>query len=229
MQSLNAHHRQILRCWLGAGNYYQLENIVKYIAEINDEFLGRKGSISLNRYLFWKNYQQHILDYWLLLPEKYLNLTEKFQDGNFKPIKIGQYDKLFLEPIILLRFEHYYFMQPLVHKANHENINIANLIMFEQNDALDKAVNQPIFETDILLNTKPCLIHDHSNLWQSDMALTLMENFNINANFRKLTPEKHKMRLSAISYWYKNLDKRKWSNDIFISYHKRFERHKNVD
>lgn len=225
IKSLDAHHRQILRCWIGAGNYYQLETIVKYIATLNNEKWKESRSISLNRYLFWKSYQQQILDYWLLLPDKYLKLLEKFKDGNFKPIKMGQYDKLFLEPIILLRFEHYYFMQPLVHNAT-----IANLLMFEKTDELDNAVNQPIFQMETLSNAKPCLVHDHSYLWQFDMAMTLAENFNINSPtghiFRQPTTEQCEDRLSKIEYWYKNLDKTKWDNNVFISYHKRLERHK---
>lgn len=223
IKSLDAHHRQIFRCWIGAGNYYQLETIVKYIAEINGE---DKGSLSISRYMFWKGYQQQILDYWLLLPDKYLKLLEKFKDGNFKPIKIGQYNKLFLEPIILLRFEHYYFMQPLVHDAT-----IANLLMFEKNNDLNNEVNEPNFKTDVLLNTKPCLIHDLHRFWKMDMAMTLAENFKINNPNKKYSLEDgdHKKRLKHMDWWYKNLDKTKWDNDVFISYHKRFERHKNVD
>lgn len=244
LQKLSVHHRQILRCWLGAGNYYQLEKAVRDIASVNKEDIDGGNSIILNRYLFWTNYQQHILDYYLLLPRnnKYQTLVKDLKDINIK-IMGGDFADTneFSEPIILLRFDKYYFLQPL---------REPHLIMTDDCERMDRILGREIFDVNALVHIKPCLSHDHFYLWQRDAALTLEEYFNIHPSDAKnfvFTPkitddlynpkrtQDHKERLEKLKNWHRKV-KSLVDDSLFgtiigyneksaISYHKRLERH----
>lgn len=80
----------------------------------------------------------------------------------------------FSEPIILLRFDKYYFIQPLVHLAD-----MVSLLMTQDCHIIDEALKQETFNVNQLMFITLCLVHDHQYLWQRDAALTLKESFNI--------------------------------------------------
>lgn len=223
--SLDNKHRQILRVWLGAGNYYELRKIVEYIAEINQETQSSKKSISLSRYEFWQGFQSYIVDYWLLVPQNQLADYTGINSQNIKPMTYsGKYN----QPVILLRFDEYYFIQPLVYRA-HE----VDLIMTNDVKILDRFLSENSFDGNILDTITPCLIHDHFYLWQPNMARTLKEYFTIVSSdpyhFSELNSEKSKERLKNLNRWITQAKERnKEYGDIgqyALSYKERHNRH----
>ena len=238
-QLLGKEYQQILRCWLGAGNYYQLEKAVRYIAQISDE----KANRTINRYIFWTNYQQHIVDYWLLIPTNQQNKYYPiFATANIKLVcnkSSRNYtnsmttSNVSAVPTVLLKFDDYYLIQPLV-EGN------ADLVMTSSVALLDKALQSDEIESCVFDNIEPCVIHDHRHLWQRDMALCLKENFNImmgdpsrfiytpaiSDSFTH--PRKsidHKARLENIESWYRYSSHKIELDKYAISYQKRRERH----
>lgn len=241
LSALSHEERTILRCWLGSGHYYQLEKAVMEIAELNDENLSEQRSVSLNRYLFWTNYQQHILDYWLLIPfnqeHKYQSIMNK---ANVKLMTVSEQSKQDI-PVVLLKFDKYYFIQPLVLTALQ-----ADLVMTQNKDKIEQSLSSDsLFDSTILHNIEPCLIHDHMFLWQNDMALCLQESFNIHmGNPKRFVITKHRVetfpqhnldhreRLNKLEQWYsasksRYLYRRSESEVIYFaqSYLKRIQRH----
>lgn len=244
-QLLDKKYQQILRCWLGAGNYYQLEKAVRYIAQVNDEDIDGNRSISINRYIFWTNYQQHIVDYWLLIPSgqqgKYYPI---FATANIKIINNrlswGHNNSMITEdiasvPTVLLKFDDYYIIQPLVNSGGK-----ADLLMTSSVGLLDKAFQADEIESHIFDRIEICLIHDHMFLWQRDMALCLKENFKIimgNPDRFVYTPTfgdsfirpsksiDHQARLENIERWYKYSRYTSHLDKYAISYQKRHARH----
>ena len=247
---LDKKYQQILRCWLGAGNYYQLEKAVRYIAQVNEENIDENRSVSINRYIFWTNYQQHIVDYWLLIPanqqDKYYPI---FTTANIKLVSskngLRQVNSLTTEnvssvPTVLLKFDDYYFIQPLVSSGGKADLIMTNSVLL-----LDTALQSDEIDSDVFDNIEPCLIHDHMFLWQRDMAMCLKENFKImmgNLNKFVYTPTfgdsfihpkksiDHKARLENIERWYRysRYSNERYSNELdkyAISYHKRHARH----
>lgn len=244
-QLLNKKYQQVLRCWLGAGNYYQLEKAVRYIAQVNEEKINENKSISINRYIFWTNYQQHIVDYWLLIPANQQSRYHPiFATANIKLIhnkvtinhpKSTITENIFAVPTVLLKFDEYYFIQPLVHSAGK-----ADLVMTNSVALLDKVLQYDEIENGVFDNIEPCLIHDHMFLWQRDMALCLKEDFNImmgdpsrfiytpNISDSFTHPRKsidHKARLENIERWYRYSSHKNELDKYAISYQKRQIRH----
>lgn len=244
-QLLGKEYQQILRCWLGAGNYYQLEKAVRYIAQINDEDIESNRSISINRYIFWTNYQQHIVDYWLLIPS---NQQEKyhpiFATANIKLVSnkcsLGYSSSMTTEnvssvPTVLLKFDDYYFIQPLVNSGGK-----ADLVMTSSVALLDSALQSDEIESRVFDNIEPSLIHDHMFLWQRDMAMCLKESFKIimsNPDRFVYTPTfgdsfinpskviDHKARLENIERWYRYSRYTSELDKYAVSYQKRHARH----
>lgn len=114
--------------------------------------------------------------------------------------------------IVLLKFEKYYVIQPLVLTKNQ-----VDLIMTAEIEKIESGLTNNLFNSSILHIVEPCLIHDHEFLWQNDMALTLRDYFDIemsNPNkfvitttMTKTFPEKnvqHTKRLEAINKWYQS-------------------------
>lgn len=244
-QLLDKKYQQILRCWLGAGNYYQLEKAVRYIAQVNDEDIKNNRSISINRYIFWTNYQQYIMDYWLLIPSSQQGKYHPiFSTANIKLIhnrpSWGYANSKMTEnmasvPTVLLKFDDYYFIQPLVSSGGK-----ADLIMSNSVALLDEALQADEIESHIFDKIDVCLIHDHMFLWQRDMALCLKENFKIimsDPNRFVYTPTfgdsfirpsrsiDHKGRLENIERWYRYSCYTSQLDKYAISYQKRHARH----
>lgn len=244
-QLLGKEYQQILRCWLGAGNYYQLEKAVRYIAQVNDEDIESNRSISINRYIFWTNYQQHIIDYWLLIPSnqqaKYqpifatanIKLVSKESTLNYSSSMIAE--NVASVPTVLLKFDDYYFIQPLVNTGGK-----ADLVMTSSVALLDSALQPNEIESHVFNNIELNLIHDHMFLWQRDMAMCLKEIFKIimgNPNRFVYTPTfgdsfinpskniDHKGRLENIERWYKYSRHKDELDKYAISYQKRHVRH----
>ncbi len=235
LSGLSLHHRTILRYWLGAGHYHQLKDIISYIAYDQGEGKDGRGSISINRYWFWTNYQQHILDYCLLLPPSYSHISKRFPQGQFKMMLPSASHTA---PIALLRFEGYYFIQSFILGAGY-----TNLIMTTEYDKLDNALKANVFNPDILDDLAPCLVHDHYMLWQSDAGITLLEEFNIKPSnmeqfevtpklkypLRKpLSKDQHQERLTVLDNWYKKFGN-SYPKSAQISYNSRFKRHGKED
>lgn len=247
LNRLDLKYVKILRCWLGTGNYYQLEQLVREIAMLHGEFHPNKGSISLHRYIFWTNYQQHILDYYLLIPqnrqELYRNIMEK---ANSKLMTTLIQEEMNV-PVVLLKFDKYYVIQPLVLTASQ-----VDLIMTEEIEKIENGLANHLFNSSILSTVEPCLIHDHYNLWQNDMALTLRDYFDIqmsNPNQFVITttrvisfPAKnvqHADRLEVINKWYQSANStdsryiyrkaKNMLNKYALSYLQRMIRHASID
>ncbi len=219
LSGLSLHHRTILRYWLGAGHYHQLKDIISYIAYEKGEGQEGKGSISLNRYKFWVDYQQHILDYCLLLPYDYNHIPKRFHQGQFK---IMMPSASYNVPIALIRFEKYYFIQSFIQTGSR-----TNLLMTTDCQILDNALKADQFDPKILDGVTLCLVHDHYSWWQQDAQRTLLETFGITPKYKSrkiFTQEEHQKRLNDLKTWHRILGDR-YSERIQISYNKRFERH----
>lgn len=171
-EKLGHDYLPILRVWIGAGNYYQLEKNVRHISFIHGEHKSERGkNISLNRYFFWTNYQQYIMDYWLLLPKYYASDYDKIaKTENIKWI-LGAGNV----PIIILRIDKYYLIQPLVLRAPE-----CDLVMTDDLVNMEKILNKPMIDIHEIKQIKPCLIHDFYFGWQQEMY-RFLKGFNIQA------------------------------------------------
>lgn len=233
---LDNQYKSILRCWLGAGNYYQLEKAVRYIAQINLENIQQNRSISINRYMFWTNYQRYIIDYWLLIPasqqSKYYPI---FATTNIKLINnknhLRYFDSIVTRnlasvPTVLLKFDNYYFFQPLVNRAGGKDS--ADLIMTDNVQLLGNLLKSDNIDIHQFDKVEPCLIHDHMYLWQPDMASSLLEQFNITMKesfIRSNNKINHKERLNYIESWYNSSRFKELLGRYATSYQKRHKRH----
>lgn len=215
---LDIHHLQILRCWIGAGNYYQLEKTVRKISQIHNEHLKDKGkNISLNRYFFWTNYQRFIVDYYLLLPKDSYYLYDSIDKNENIKLLTKNHLGSKLYPIIVLRFEEYYFIQPLVFKSPE-----CELVMTADVDFLDSKFNQKSIDISELLSVEPCLIHDFCFGWQQPLVVFLKDfgiyttssmikvsenssgiDFEIDVS-KKLNYTEEKDRKRQLDFWFNN-------------------------
>lgn len=160
-EKLGQDYLKILRVWIGAGNYYQLEKSVRYISHIHDEQQKEHGrNISLNRYFFWTNYQQYIVDYWLLLPKYHALDYDKITNTENIKWSVG----LGNVPVIILRLDKYYVIQPLALKATK-----CDLVMTDDVVYMDKLLKKELIDIDELTSVLPCLIHDFYFGWQQEM------------------------------------------------------------
>lgn len=182
LQQLDTYYLKILRCWLGAGNYYQLEKIVRKISAIHHE--SEKGSvISINRYLFWTNYQNYIVDYYLLIPKQSIYNYEKLLGNeNFRYLTARHLSgEEQLVPTILLKFNGYYFIQPLVNRGR-----LAELVMTKDINIIDGIINNQEIDIVTFKTLTPCLIHDFYFGWQGEMAHFLQNAFGILMSGKKI-------------------------------------------
>lgn len=166
LQGLDNHYLVVLRAWLGAGNYYQLEKTVRKISQIHDE--GNK--ISINRYLFWTNYQSYITDYLLLLPSSQKSLYDNMVGENTKWIA-----EEFIEfPIIVLILDEFVIIQPLVvYGADAELKVIKKSVMDSDGYLLQKS--KEVSLVNLVDKYEPCLIHDFYYGWQTELVGYLEE------------------------------------------------------
>ena len=161
LSALGQEYRAILRVWLGSGNYYQLENVVK---RLDDE----KHRI-MNRYIFWRNYQNHFVDNWLLISQQqFQKYTPQLQNELRSLINV-KFMSGDAKPIVLLRTEQFYFIQSLEVDAS------VDLLVTEDLNYLDNLLKQNLINHCSLEDITPCLIHDHQYLWQNDMAICLKD------------------------------------------------------
>lgn len=214
-EKLGQEYLKILRVWIGAGNYYQLEKSVRYISYIHNEHKEERGkNISLNRYFFWTNYQQYIVDYWLLLPKYHALDYDKIAITENIKWSIGAGDV----PIIILRLDKYYLIQPLVLKATK-----CDLVMTDDMVYMDKLLRKELIDINELISVSPCLIHDFYFGWQQEMH-HLLKAFNIhsssnrikvaetnNGDFRidglgELSANDKTQRKSMLRDWYRSAD-----------------------
>lgn len=219
IELLDGDYRTVLRCWLGSGNYYQLENVIDMIAREND-LNYHTNSITMNRFLFWSNYQIHFIDNWLLIPDKDWHKYPKAHGlSNVKNMHGGDY------PIALLKVKGYYFIQTFVATALGGG---ADLLATTELLKIDNELRQPhYFDYQVIKTIKLAIIHDHMMLWQNDMALCL-ESINIlmanPKNFvitptvvrsfpQKIKAEEPEERKTAIKRWYNN---RKFTNEYGV-------------
>lgn len=199
LQKLTTIQRQRLKEWVGAGNYNALEKLVNIIAKEKGEFDNKKGSISVNRYIFWKNYQHHLLDYCLLLPQSYASYAKQYPDVNTKILQ--NYHSEYNEPCVLLRFENHYFIQMLIKKADQ-----TNLLMTSEVERIDKALQSVYFDADILDDIEICLEHDHVYLWQYALYTTLKDQYDIlpSQAARQPDADKWQERQQKLKNWRKH-------------------------
>lgn len=192
---LGVDYGRVLNAWLGAGNYYQLKKVIEQISKINQEY-NDTTKRSVSRYTFWERYQQYILDFFLIIPyaqqHKYANLQTENIMGNIRIAKMT--NTQYLYPVILLKFDKYYFIQTLVGKAPE-----VDLMMTKDVQTLDKATQEENFNPDITKQVTPCLIHDHYQYWQQDLSYILAKDFQISTkkeqNIKQITinPERQKL------------------------------------
>lgn len=184
-QKLGIKYNQILNAWLGAGNYYQLKKIIEKISSINKENIIGKTNRSVSRYSFWENYQTYIIDFYLIIPSseisKYNNLgiSDIMEQVRFYDSFSDTKEKY---PVIILKFEHYYFIQPLVGKAPE-----VDLIMTTDSLSIKNALIQDKFNINLIKHIQPILVHDHYQDWQYDVEYILARDYSI---FSRKNPNK---------------------------------------
>lgn len=172
---LGTKYSQILNTWLGAGNYYQLEQAIRKISEIYNGHTEKQGSnISLNRYFFWTNYQAYIEDYYLLIPKNHIYLTKIFSESENIILMDSSKFTDDLPPIIILRFKQYAFIQPLILRAAN-----CELTMIKDINQLNSLIEKDTIFVEQLMSIEPCLIHDFCYGWQHELIHILKTNFNI--------------------------------------------------
>lgn len=179
---LGTKYNQILNTWLGAGNYYQLEQAIRKISKLYKEDSLEIGSnISLNRYFFWTNYQAYIEDYYLLIPKNHIYLKKIFSESENIILTESSTSTEDLPPIIILRFNHYAFIQPLVLRAPD-----CELTMIKDINQLNSLIEKDTIFVEQLISIEPCLIHDFYYGWQHELVNILKTNFNITTTHNKV-------------------------------------------
>ncbi len=223
---LGLEYLPILRCWIGAGNYYQLEKEVRKISIANDEHIREKGkNISLNRYFFWTNYQQYIVDYYILIPRNggymYDNINKS---ENFRYIDNGHLTDD-VPPMIILKFDNYYFIQPLVLTATNCELTMTKEMVF-----MERMLQNTSIDVSKIKNLEPCLIHDFYFGWQQELVIILkMFDIHTKSNTIKVTEHGGKsfmidinnpldkdeklQRESNLRSWYFNANRHKLRHD----------------
>lgn len=171
-KGLSNSQRQTLSIWIGTGNYESLKSILTDIAWTTaDNSDVEKTS---NRYIFWKNYQQFFQEAWLLLPET-LYKAHQSQLPNIKKVQGTEY------PIVVLKIQDYFVFQYFLGSAAKND-----LLMTDDVDQVESILNQTDIFNDELRSVNLVLIHDHFFKWQSDLAYTLDENFQLPAVDKKV-------------------------------------------
>lgn len=171
-KGLSNSQRQILGIWIGTGNYESLKSILTDIAWTTaDNSDVEKTS---NRYIFWKNYQFFFQEAWLLLPESLYNAHQS-QLPNIKKVQGTEY------PIVVLKIQDYFVFQYFLGSAAKND-----LLMTDDVDRVESILNQTDIFNDELRSVNLVLIHDHFFKWQSDLAYTLDEHFQLPAIDKKV-------------------------------------------
>lgn len=205
---------QRLECWIGTGSYQSLQNLIIDITKYEEpsvlEFTER-------RYIFWKNYQDHFRESWLLVSQSTYDNHPDIK--RFPKVKIITG---FTKPIILIRIGEYYLLQMFILKGGE-----ADIIMFNDTKNIEILLKNSKISYTQFMQLSICLIHDLNNLWQSDCAYILDTKFNIipinnkviydtigNYNIYKKKIQENdfkKIRIEKTSSWLRNA-KNRWSH-----------------
>lgn len=161
--------KQLLRCWIGTGNYEALKDLLIEIATQHADAENLKKTES--RYIFWATYQDLFEETWLLIPPKLLDNSKEIQQRlNVRPITDT------LDPIAVLKIGDYYIFQTFIGAGNSFD---ADLIVTSNTDAVELLLKKPELSYTAIKELDLCLIHDHKYLWQVDLAFTLEKELKI--------------------------------------------------
>lgn len=166
-EKLTLAERHKLNCWIGTGNYESLRSVLTNLAHQSQD----EGDVAktVNRYIFWKNYQHLFQEAWLLLPpELYAAQTSKL--GNLKPVQGIEY------PTIALKIGAYFVLQSFLGTAAKNDV-----LMTDDIETVENILHQKMIRSSDLTDLNLVLIHDHVFMWQSDLAYTLDQDFQMPA------------------------------------------------
>lgn len=163
-QSLHPENaKQLLSCWIGVGNYEQLKVMIYNLADLhysdNDEWTIKSRKAQKNRYLFWEDYQFFFEEIWLLLPQKYQYISEKYAIDNIRNLEGFYY------PIAVFKIGSNYIFQPFVSKATQANLFAIN----DSQDELESLLNEPNISMNQLLSRDVIFKHEHNLGWQPEL------------------------------------------------------------
>lgn len=193
MALLDSDYRSVLRCWLGSGNYYQLENIINYIAEYSGDKDNERRT--KRRFNFWTDYQNYFIDNYLLIPQKdWTQYTKYFMQKNIIKIDGGNYPLALIKVAVSGKI--YYIIQTFI--ADNRN---SDLIMTPCVDEIDQQIRNTVFNYAVIRNIQPVLIHDHSSWWQYDLVKSL-KIFGMNNSKNKTYNTELDERERALRIWY---------------------------
>lgn len=157
--------RRLLSCWIGSGNYAQFENIIRGIGSCLDPDEEKK---TINRYLFWRNYQERIEEGWLLIPDEW---TEWYPESSRlrNRIRLDGYE----HPVGAFKLGEYYFFQTFVPGGGQD------LLVSGEVARIQGLMDRGFIDDYELRSLEFSLIMDHSHLWQIDAAWLLQKHFGI--------------------------------------------------
>lgn len=165
--TLTLAERQKLNVWIGTGNYESLHDILTTIAQSSEN----QGDVNktVSRYIFWKNYQHLFQEAWLLLPPE-LYATQNSKLANIKQVQGLEY------PTVVLKVGAYFILQSFLGTASKND-----LLMTDDIDKVEHLLHQKMIMAHELTTLNLVLIHDHMFMWQSDLAYTLDQDFQMPA------------------------------------------------
>lgn len=187
--ALNLEERKRLACWIGTGNYEALKQILINLTQNQNPEDAKK---TINRYIFWRNYQNFIQESWLLLPQA-LYLRHPTHLGNIKPIEGCEF------PIVVLKIGTGFIFQSFLGDASENDLIMTNAIQAVENILSQNRIRNAQIEQLPLV-----LIHDHTFLWQTDLAYTLDQHFHIQAKDQRVFYADHK---NAYSEYLQEIEK----------------------
>lgn len=212
-QVLNAQEMQLLRCWIGTGNYEALKGLLLQVAADHTDQDNIKKTE--NRYIFWRNYQDFFEETWLLLPsEIYHAAIDLPKLTNVRELLHS------VDPIAVLKIGSYYIFQMFIAKGRSGQ---SDLMMTQDLSRVEELLQKPQISYDEIKQLNLCLIHDHYLFWQTDLAQTLDQNFGIKPHSGQIdiTPFMHRSyakeaereefqveRRKAIKMWLKSAGSR---------------------
>ncbi len=201
---LNPAERQRLACWIGTGNYEALREILEKIAHSRGQSVLEK---TVNRYIFWKNYQALFQEAWLLLPQT-LYAEQASHLSNIKPLHAAPREEM---ACIVLKIGNYFVFQTFLGDASQND-----LLMSDDIEHIEQLLGQNVIDYPKILQSHLVLIHDHVYMWQTDLAYLLDRHFQLPAKDQRVYYAEHR---SAYSQYLKEVEKsdfiherRQWKN-----------------
>lgn len=183
-QALAIQEMQLLRCWIGTGNYEALRGLLLQVAADHTDQDNIKKTE--NRYIFWRNYQDFFEETWLLLPSEIYHTSIDIP----KLTSVRELSHS-VDPIAVLKIGSYYIFQMFIAKGKSGQ---SDLMMTQDLSRVEELLQKPQISYDEIKQLNLCLIHDHYLFWQADLAQTLDQSFSIKSHSGRIdiTPFMHR-------------------------------------